>query len=275
MNQPLSALGLEVRKYDRERFVTALFAPQHRRDALLALYAFNAEVARIKSLVREPLAGSLRLQWWRDALTDQRPATEIDHHPIAGALARMVKSGQVSSQPLLSILDAREQDLDKSGFGTLAQLVDYVDATAGNLSFCSLELLGAADESSVKAGKGAAIAYGLVGLMRSLPANVSQGWQVLPADLVAAAGLNPDDITAKSDVGQPVRQILNHAQTVLNIARQSRIQRSALPVCLQGTLAHGHLRRLLRMGCNPFAAGLAQPHPMPLRLAVNALLGRF
>ncbi len=37
----LSALGAEVRRFDRERYLAALFAPAAKREALFVLYAFN------------------------------------------------------------------------------------------------------------------------------------------------------------------------------------------------------------------------------------------
>ena len=50
-----------VRRLDRERYLCALFAPAAAREDLLALYAFNLELARIPELVREQiLAGGRR-----------------------------------------------------------------------------------------------------------------------------------------------------------------------------------------------------------------------
>ena len=45
---PPPSLAVELQRHDRDRFQTALFAPGERRDALVALYAFNFEVARIR-----------------------------------------------------------------------------------------------------------------------------------------------------------------------------------------------------------------------------------
>ena len=271
----LSVLGLEVRKYDRERFVTALFAPSALREDLLVLYAFNAELARIKSLVRESLAGAIRLQWWRDVVQGQRPATETEHHPIAGPLGALMRAGRVDAQPLLDLLDAREQDLAKTEFTSMAQLVGYVNGTAGNLNLAALQVLGVTDDASRAAGQGAAIAYGLIGLLRSLPANLSQGWQVLPSDVVQAAGLDAGAITSKTDLTQPVKQIAAQAQTTLTIARQSPMARPGMAVGLQGTLAQGHLRLLNKAGWNVFAPQLSRPQTMPMRLAWRAVLGRI
>ena len=45
---PLSPVAALVRRHDRDRYQTALFAPAARREALFALYAFNYEIARVR-----------------------------------------------------------------------------------------------------------------------------------------------------------------------------------------------------------------------------------
>ena len=57
-----------VREADRDRYLATLFAPAEHRDALYALYAFNAEIARVRDMAREPMPGEIRLQWWVDVL---------------------------------------------------------------------------------------------------------------------------------------------------------------------------------------------------------------
>src|SRR5215469_6490166 len=63
-----SAVAAIVRRHDRDRFQTALFAPAARREALFALYAFNYEIARVRESVSQPTLGQMRLQWWREAI---------------------------------------------------------------------------------------------------------------------------------------------------------------------------------------------------------------
>src|SRR5207244_12479744 len=43
-----------LRRQDSDRYLTALFAPSDRREALFALYAFNLEIARAREAVSEP-----------------------------------------------------------------------------------------------------------------------------------------------------------------------------------------------------------------------------
>ena len=59
---PAQELAGELRRHDPDRYVAALYAPADRRDDLIALHAFNAEIARIRDQVREPMLGEIRLQ---------------------------------------------------------------------------------------------------------------------------------------------------------------------------------------------------------------------
>ncbi len=50
------AAGL-VKSRDRERYWSTFFAPADKQPALLALYAFNAELDHIAAAAREPMVG--------------------------------------------------------------------------------------------------------------------------------------------------------------------------------------------------------------------------
>ena len=71
-----------VRAADRDRYLSVLYAPEDKRPALFALYAFNAEIASVRDRIREALPGEIRLQWWRDAIAKG----EAGGHPLAEAL---------------------------------------------------------------------------------------------------------------------------------------------------------------------------------------------
>src|SRR5258708_16536213 len=57
-----------VRGHDFARYASALFVPAAQRRALLAIYAFNVEISRVREQVSQPLPGEIRLQWWTDML---------------------------------------------------------------------------------------------------------------------------------------------------------------------------------------------------------------
>ena len=74
-----------LRAADPDRYLSMLYAPQDRRADLLALYAFNAEVAGIRDRVSEPMPGEIRLQWWRDVIAAPDPAVAAAGNPLAEA----------------------------------------------------------------------------------------------------------------------------------------------------------------------------------------------
>ena len=85
MQDAFAHCGALLRAADKERFLTTLFAPAEHRDALIALYAFNVEIARVREVVREALAGEIRLQWWSDVFGGVGRG-EVAAHPVAAAL---------------------------------------------------------------------------------------------------------------------------------------------------------------------------------------------
>src|SRR5437773_8160214 len=94
--------GAFLRQHDPLRFIADLFAREPARSRLFALHAFAAEIAAIPERVREPMAGEVRLQWWREAIDRKDPAG----HPLAAALLRAATAAGLPDEPLLRILEA-------------------------------------------------------------------------------------------------------------------------------------------------------------------------
>src|SRR3954470_4745305 len=117
MNQAIAAL---VRQHDPDRFLTALFAPSDKRDALLTLYAFNHELARAREAVSEPGLALIRLQWWREVVEGA-----LRRHPVATPLAAAIAAGLFEAGDLLAMIDAREVEAEPA-IETLAGWRDYL-----------------------------------------------------------------------------------------------------------------------------------------------------
>ena len=62
-----------ARENERDLWLAALFAPERLRPHLHALAAFAHETGSVAARVREPLAGEMRLAWWREAMAGARP----------------------------------------------------------------------------------------------------------------------------------------------------------------------------------------------------------
>src|ERR1043166_4968177 len=95
-----SSLADLVRRHDRDRFQTALFAPAARREALLALYAFNNEMARVRETVSEPMLGQIRLQWWREVVSAAFSGEAPRHHLVAEPLTAAIREFGLSRDHL-------------------------------------------------------------------------------------------------------------------------------------------------------------------------------
>ncbi|HEX4270168.1 MAG TPA: squalene/phytoene synthase family protein, partial [Rhizomicrobium sp.] len=80
-------LAASVRTADPDRYFSALFAPANLRPFLFALYAFNAEVARVAESVREPMLGAIRLEWWRETAEGASRASPRNHDVARGLVA--------------------------------------------------------------------------------------------------------------------------------------------------------------------------------------------
>src|SRR5437763_2158864 len=87
----LSPVAALVRRHDRDRFQTVLFAPAARREALFALYAFNYEIARVRESITQPMLGQIRLQWWRENIVAAFEGGVVRHHPIVQPLAATIR----------------------------------------------------------------------------------------------------------------------------------------------------------------------------------------
>src|SRR6185369_9624012 len=93
-----------VRAADKDRFLSALFAPAHQRGPLFALYAFNAEIASVRDRAREPMPGEIRLQWWRDVINGER-AGEAAANPVAAALVDTVARFSLPKARVLDLIE--------------------------------------------------------------------------------------------------------------------------------------------------------------------------
>src|SRR6201989_772579 len=99
-----------VREADKDRYLSALFAPAEQRGPLFALYAFAHEIATVRDRAREPMPGEIRLQWWRDVLDGER-AGEASANPIAAGLLEAMARYALPARRLSDLIEAHSFDL--------------------------------------------------------------------------------------------------------------------------------------------------------------------
>jgi phytoene synthase len=277
----LSATAAIVRRHDRDRYQTVLFAPGDRREALFALYAFNFEVARVREVVTNPMLGRIRLQWWREVVDAAYAGAPARRHEVVRPLAVVIREFGLSRAYLDRIIDTRERDLDDALPADMAALVDYAEGTSSALLWAALEALGAAEPATLAGAREVGIAYAMAGLLRAMPFHAASRRCYIPEEIAERVGIDPGAYARRRDtpaLRSAVAELAEAAAGHLIAARQlvGRTPRRAMAALLPAVIADRFLRSLKRAGYNPFAPELAAPDPLQSwRLALVALRGRF
>lgn len=181
-----------ARLCDPDRFFCAMFLPQAIRTAAFTLIALNCELSKalvlpVSGTVTGPMAGLIRLQWWRDVIESPEQGRQ-SRHEIAVALADLLESGVVRKAPLLTLIDAREAELCRLADWT-AWRSAMLDG-AGMMQRMVGELLGIEDETILAAVTRAGAAFGTGLLVRYLPHVLLSGRMPLPEEVFTDVGLS-------------------------------------------------------------------------------------
>jgi phytoene synthase len=239
-------LAASVRAADPDRYFATLFAPAPKRPMLFALYAFNAEVARIAETVREPMLGAIRLEWWRET-AEGAARGSARNHDVARGLAQLFGESAIALAELEALIAARAFDSSADRFADFAALEDYVDSTSGRLMRLAAQVL-EAPPGIAGTLREAGLAYGLTGLLRALPFHNGRHKLYLPLDLLSALHVTPEEFfhlpPNEPRLTGAVRQAALRARDHFLAARQAPKPGTALAAILPAALVPVYLRRL-------------------------------
>src|SRR3982750_2661447 len=99
-----SDLDVLVGGVDPDRWLSSRFvADRESRADVVALYAFDGELARAPRVASNALLGEIRLAWWREALDEIYGARAVRRHPVADALSDAVRRRAIA-RPMLESL---------------------------------------------------------------------------------------------------------------------------------------------------------------------------
>jgi phytoene synthase len=245
-----------VRTADKDRFLASLFAPAELRRHLFALYAFNVEIARVREVVRTPMAGEIRLQWWRGALQGEGYG-EVRANPVADALIDTIASYRLPVDPLLALIEARSFDLYDDPMPTLDALYGYARKTSSTLIELAAIVLGGANPIAGGLAGPAGIGSGIARLLQAFPIHAARGQLYLPADVLARHGVAVADVYARRATPQlcaALADLRERARFELDqvAAAADRLTAQARPAFLTVALARLLLDRLEARAADPF-----------------------
>ena len=107
-----------VRRADIDRWLSTRFvADAEQRADLIALYAFDHELARALKVTSNPLLAEIRLTWWREMLDEVYERRPMRRHPTAQALAAAIERRKLPREPLEDMIDGRLLVLGEDAVG--------------------------------------------------------------------------------------------------------------------------------------------------------------
>lgn len=241
----------------KPRYWAALYAPAERRAGLYALYAFDHEIAHVRHRVREPVAGEIRLQWWRDVLAGTRDE-EAAAHPVAAALSATIRRHALNVERLLGLIDAHGFALYGEPVATVADFERFAGDTGGAILLLGARLLGVDDEAASGICREAALAQAHAGALERLAQETARGRVVLPLDVLGrygadAATVLSGEATFELRAGLAELRLRARRHLAAAGALLPRAPQDILPVLLPAALVKPALAHMERRGYEPFA----------------------
>jgi phytoene synthase len=253
-----------LRAGDRDRYLSTLVLTGEQRDAVTALYAFNADVAAIRERVTSPAPGEVRLQWWSDALEGTEHGA-VRSNPVADALLQVTERYQIPAGTLLRLLNARRFDLYDDPMPDLPSFEGYAGETASTLYQLAAMILN--DGNTLEAGDAAGhlgVAHALIGHLRAFGRVSAQGRIMLPWSVFAANGVQEGEIFAGTASEGLVEALGQLSEIAADHLAKAEIAIAALPPNLRPAFALvAVLRRQLHLlnhsSGSPFARAPDEP----------------
>lgn len=201
---PADDLDGLIRRVDPDRWLASRFiAGAAPRANVIALYAFDYELARARRVATSPLMAEIRLTWWREALDEVFAGGPVRRHPTAEWLAAAVTRHRLPRAPLEAMIDGHVEALESAALdeAQAERWADQVEGTLAKLASMTLD-----PQSPAEAAAAAGRAWGLA--------------------LALRAGLATRDVIAP-----PLRRALESARADARALSPAALP-AALPACL-------------------------------------------
>ncbi len=221
----IEAVAEQVARGDPERWRSAMTAAPAARPGLMALYAFNLEIARASWVASEPMLAQIRLRWWTDAIAEIYDGAPPRRHEVVEPLAAAIRTSDLPQRLFDEMIAARATDSGEGPLEDRSAVELYIDHTAGHLMELAARHLGA-EGGALPVVRDFARGAGTAALLRALPELRARGRDPLPPEV-------------------PVPALARDGLAALARARRhrARVPRTAAPALLAGWQADGILRR--------------------------------
>ncbi|KAJ7780669.1 isoprenoid synthase domain-containing protein [Mycena maculata] len=256
-----------VRKHDYESFLISKFWPPELQDGYFAIKAFSTELAMVQDNVSVATIGSVRMQFWRDAVRDIY-ADKPPRHPVALALHAATQAANLPAYHLNRIVDARDAELQADSYPSSDALVAHAESVSASVLYLLLALRGLGGPADLAhAASHVGTAATLATLLRALPHHALHRRLPIPLDVCARHGVQQEEVFRRGgaavgvvDAVYEVAVLANdHLLTAREVFKGSggKVPAAAMPVFLVGVPVASFLGQLERVNFDGFSRQLA------------------
>jgi 15-cis-phytoene synthase len=245
-----------VRNHDFVRYASTLFVPVEQRRPLLALYAFNAEVNRIREQVSQPLPGEVRLQWWTDMLLGAGHGG-VEGNPVASELLRAIQTFRLPVERLTRLVEEHQFDVYNDPMPTLSALEGYVNDTSSGLFALAARIAGPSSAETDHLARHAGLAFGFVQAINAMPRDAVRRQLFVPLQLLEKHGSGMEQVLsgkqtpqARAAIDELVAAARRHLEAALALLAEAPAELRSIFLPL--AIARADLTRLSRADNDPF-----------------------
>jgi len=246
-----------VRTHDFDRYASTLFIASDKRRALLALYAFNTEISRVREQVSQPLPGEVRLQWWTDMLSGAGHGG-VEGNPVAAELLRAIRTCNLPAEPLARLIDEHQFDLYNDPMPSLAALEAYIADTSGALFALAARIMGRQSDEIDHLARHAGLAQGMARMIAALRSDAARRQLFMPLQILEQHGSGLEEVFAAKEtpklraaLDELIGELRAHLRTALALLADA--PREVRPVFLPLALVRRDVKRMSRADNDPFA----------------------
>lgn len=238
-----------VKTLDPDRYKATMTAPEGARGALLALYAFNLEVANAAWSATDPQLSQIRLQYWRDQIEALFQGKTIDALPTLHALRTADRINDLPQACFLKIINARQWDAYSEPFENQDDLYAYLMDTSGTLMAMAAHILGLKPlaENPVR---DFGYAAGLAAFFAAVPELKARGRHPLPDESDTAIRALAKDALGKIQSTRGEKSMRKVLPALLSASEAVPILRNVVKDpsrVLKGTLVRAPIRKAWRL----------------------------
>lgn len=266
----------EFKTRDYYRYLCSLAAPADKQMQIFAVYCFYLEISKIKDVIREPMAGYIRLQWWRDALQEISFSNKVIHHKhhITQLLCDSGVVKNVGFELFDKIISARETEIESSKIANLEALKQYAHGT--EVTLCDILQKACFEKIDNELSTNVGIAYSFAMIMQSVRNNARQNHILLPLDMLQSVDVSEDEVLAGKKLEKTrivIKNLTEIAQEHINTAQKSikKLPKNDRNLFLPLIMADAALKNIHRYNYDIFTKDIS---PSKLKILFKLLINK-